>query len=363
MKVLALDVGGANIKAAALEVKKNRIIGLKTAKLYFPIWRRGKESLQRAIKDVTEKLGSEKFEAVGLTMTAELSDAYFTKREGVNHVIECVEKVFPKFPISVLNVKGELVTPETAKKGHLEVASANWVATGWLVANWYKNCIVIDVGSTTTSIIPVFNGKIVAKGKTDLEKLICGELVYTGSLRTNIATITKKVPVKGFFSRVSSEVFALSGDVHLLLGHISQESYSTETADGRGKTRKEAMARVARVICADLGMLNEGEIISICSYIYMEQINQIVEGLKQVSSRFAQVKNSKNPISIVTTGLGRSFLAGEAAKKAGFQKIITLPEKLKEAAFITAPVSGLALLTAVKEEIISGEEVKRRWSI
>ena len=104
--------------------------------------------------------------------------------------------------------------------------------------------MVVDVGSTSASIIPIVNGQVAAKGKTDLDKLICGELVYTGSLRTNVAAIVHSVPVKGGIAGVASELFALSGDVHLVLGNITEKQYTCETADGRGKSLPEALARL-----------------------------------------------------------------------------------------------------------------------
>ncbi len=74
----------------------------------------------------------------------------------------------------------------------------------------FNNCIVVDVGSTSTSIIPIVEGRVAAEGRSDLEKLINGELVYSGVLRTNIAAIVNNVPVRGKVSRVSSEMFATS---------------------------------------------------------------------------------------------------------------------------------------------------------
>jgi probable H4MPT-linked C1 transfer pathway protein len=101
-----------------------------------------------------------------------------------------------------------------------------------------------------------------------LEKLVNGELVYTGALRTNVAAIVNAVPVRGGMARVSSELFATSGDVHLVLGNIGEEDFSTDTADGRGKSRAEALARLARVVCADVEMLSEGEIVRIAEHVY-----------------------------------------------------------------------------------------------
>jgi len=302
-------------------------------------------------------------EGFSLTMTAELSDAYQTKREGVKHVLTCVSEVFAGLPIFVLDVDSSLRSMETAKSEPLKVAAANWAATGWLVAQFIKNCIVIDVGSTSTSIIPVIDGCVSATGKTDLKKLIVGELVYTGSLRTNVAAIVNFVPLLGGEAGVSSELFAQSGDVHLVLGNISETDYTTETADGRGKTRREALARLARVVCADSEMLGEEEIEEIAQYVYAKQIEQIANRLKQVYSRVKSLTDFEVPV--VVTGLGRTFLARAAARKIGIREILELEKLCLGDAFVykmtqelllhggvamASPAFGVALMAVGKLE-------------
>ena len=70
-------------------------------------------------------------------MTAELSDAYQTKREGVNHILGCVKQAFPNVPIYVLNTNAKMETLRLLREP-LGVAAANWAATGWLVAQELK---------------------------------------------------------------------------------------------------------------------------------------------------------------------------------------------------------------------------------
>ena len=182
MNVLGLDIGGANTKAAFLKTENGTVKELRTSMEYFPIWKRGKEQLPRVLETLRKQLvNSTALDGVGVTMTAELSDAYWTKKEGVNHVLDCVIHVFNDVPIFILNVEAKLLSIEEARREPLKVASANWAATGWMISQVIKNCLVVDVGSTTTSIIPLINGKIAAEGRTDLEKLRNGELVYSGS--------------------------------------------------------------------------------------------------------------------------------------------------------------------------------------
>lgn len=323
VRVLGLDIGGVNIKIVLLETGTEAPMSLKTKTKFFPIWKHGREKLQSALEELRDEFaGSAASEAVAVTLTAELSDVYQTKREGVNHVLNCVEQVFSGKRIYVLDVDVKLRTVAEARAEPIKVAAANWCATGWLASKLFENCVVVDVGSTTTSIVPVVNGRVNAEGKTDLEKLCCGELVYTGSLRTNIAAIASEIPVGGKLAKVSSELFALSGDVHLILGNISEEEYTTETADGRGRTRFECMARLSRVVCSDIEALGEAEISAMAKYIYDKQLSQIVDGLKQVYGRVSSMVDNDVPVAV--TGIGREFLAKKAAKRVGCKKIIDL---------------------------------------
>jgi hypothetical protein len=281
-------------------------------------------------------------------MTAELSDAYQTKREGVNHILTCAAEAFAGVPIYVLDVDATLRPIESAKSEPLRVAAANWAATGWLVSQLIKTCVIIDVGSTSTSIIPVVDRCIVAAGKTDLEKLMNGELVYTGSLRTNVAATVSSVPLRGGTARVSSELFAQSGDVHLVLGNITEAEYTTETADGRGKTRREAMARLARVVCADIEMLTEQEIVQIARYVHSRQVEQVAEGLSQVYSRTKKLTAEKIPL--VITGIGKDFIAKTAAQKIRIDKVIDLGKLVRNDLVMVSPAVGVALMAASKLE-------------
>ena len=344
VNVLGLDIGGANTKAAFIKTTDGTVKELRTFIEYFPIWKSGKEQLPKVLEKLKKRLvDSTALDGVGVTITAELSDAYMTKKEGVHHVLDCVTEVFSDVPTFVLDVEANLLPVKDARREPLKVASANWAATGWMISQLIKNCIVVDVGSTSTSIIPVINGNIAAEGRSDLEKLQNGELVYSGALRTNIAAIVNGIPVRGRVTRVSSELFAQSGDVHLILGNIGKEEYTAETCDGRGKTRREAMARLARVVCADIGMLTEQEIVDLTKFVYDKQVEQITGGLKQVYERIKPLLQEK---AVVVTGLGRNFLAKKAAEKAGFSEVIDMRELVGAEAAVVSPSVGVALMVA-----------------
>jgi probable H4MPT-linked C1 transfer pathway protein len=325
---------------------------VKVAVEYFPVWREP-EKLTSVLLTLKERLGADKLDGLGVTMTAELSDAYPTKREGVHKILKSVKSAFLDVHIHVLNTEAKLEPIETAEAYPFGVAAANWAATGWLVSQKVKDCIAVDVGSTSASIIPIVNGQVAAKGKTDLDKLICGELVYTGSLRTNVAAIVHSVPVKGAVAGVASELFALSGDVHLALGNIAEKQYTCETADGRGKSLPETLARLARVVCADTEMLTKQETLNMAKHIYEKQVLQVAEGLSKVYSYTKTL--TSNEVPVVVTGLGKDFIARKAAEKIGAKEIVDLGTLTQTEAVVATPAFGVALMTASKLE---GEIIK-----
>jgi hypothetical protein len=279
---------------------------------------------------------------VAVTMTAELSDVYASKKEGVNHILKAVEEAHVGTPTLVLASDGSLLTVSDARLRPLEVAAANWFATGWLASRFLKTCLVVDVGSTTTSVIPIVDGQVAVKGRTDLEKLGCGELIYTGALRTNVAAILKRAHLRGAELRVSSELFALSADIHLVLGNIPEEEYTTETADGRGRSVQDARARLARVVCADSEMLSHEEVEELAREAYHAQLQEICSGLEQVC--LDQGLSKKNT-PILVAGLGRAFLAERATRLCGFTTILDLGHVTGlPCAAKFAPTVGLSLM-------------------
>ncbi len=124
-------------------------------------------------------------------MTAELADCFATKREGVAFVLDAFRSAFPGVEPWVYGIDGRFRSANDARQRPLEVAASNWRASATLVARTFDDALFIDVGSTTTDIIPVVSGSVTAEGTTDPARLLSGELVYTGALRTPVCAIVR----------------------------------------------------------------------------------------------------------------------------------------------------------------------------
>jgi (4-(4-[2-(gamma-L-glutamylamino)ethyl]phenoxymethyl)furan-2-yl)methanamine synthase len=296
---LALDIGGANTKAARLHGAS-----LRTVSRPFEVWR-DREALAALLRTVAAEAGEA--DAVAITMTAELSDAFRTKREGVAFVLAAAEEALGDRPLSVLTTSGELVSMGEARARPGDVAAANWMATALSVADAYADALLVDVGSTTADIVPIAGGRVAASAEGDLARLQAGELVYTGALRTNLAAIAPRVPLRGGWCPVASESFAISADVHLVLGHLTEDAYDCPTPDGRPATAPFARERIARLVCADAEQLAPDEIAAIAAFLHLEQLRQIEDSARRV----ARPLPSTAPVVAIGSGafLGRAVAA------------------------------------------------------
>ena len=325
--VIGLDIGGVNTKAVWRDGD-----GVRTVLRSYDVVREP-GALTAVVRDVVAEVAGEPPELVALTMTAELSDEFRTKREGVGFVLDAVEAAVPG-RVLAFTTAGELVSLAEARARPLDVAAANWVASALAVAAVCPDALLLDVGSTTADVIPIAAGRVAVDGRTDLDRLLAGELVYTGALRTGLAAIAPRVPVRGRWCPVASELFAISGDVHLILGHLAPSGYTCPTPDGRAASVECARERVARLVCSDTEQLGVGEIEAIAAYLHAEQVGQIEAAARRVGGDSA----------VVPLGVG-AFLARAVAERLGCP-VVELPWSAAERD--AAPAAALAKLAAVR---------------
>ena len=296
--ILGIDIGGANTKIASDDGK---IVELH----YIPLWKN--TMLPGMLLEIAQRLKPEK---VGVVITGELADCFPDKDAGLSYIIDAVNNVFEN--AFFLDNNGDLT-----KEKKRSIAAANWMASSLLTGKEYGDCIFVDIGSTTTDIIPIKNGKPLAS-KTDFIRLKKGELVYSGALRTNIAAILKRVKFGNSESRISSELFAITADAYIVLGLIEQENYTCDTPDGAGKTLIDAKRRISRIVCADLNEIRNDEVFSIARQVMDAQVSDIRAAIHEISHRYRIKK-------IVACGLGE-FLVKNAVNEEGLE-IILISEK------------------------------------
>jgi hypothetical protein len=292
--IIGLDIGGANLKAAHSDGPCRSHA--------FPIWRTPDRLADELIGLIRDWLPCR---AVTLTMTAELADCFATKAEGVSRILDAVEQVAADSPVAVWQTVGEFVTPQIAREFPLLTAAANWHAlatfAGRLVSD--GRALLLDVGTTTTDIIPLQNGLPNPAGRTDAERLISGELVYSGSRRTPLSAVAYSVPLGETYTQVAAELFATTLDVYLLMGDIAEEPDNCDTANGRPATIEAAHDRLARLLCRDRTELSLDQARGVAEFLADVQRQRIGGAVDRVVAA-----DSGTPETIIVSGSG-NFLA------------------------------------------------------
>jgi probable H4MPT-linked C1 transfer pathway protein len=239
---LALDVGGANIKASHESGHAQSHS--------FELWKNPAD-LTRVLSNLATEFPPSS--RIALTMTAELCDCFATKAEGVLYVLKATSDAFPGLPISVWCVDGRFRDVNAVRSEPRLAAASNWLALAEVAARVIPTGpgLLIDIGSTTSDLIPLADGRALPRGLTDTDRLRTGELVYAGGRRTPVCALAAELPFRGMMTGLAAELFATTLDVYLTLGEIPADSGDHATADGRPATPGAALARLARMVCAD----------------------------------------------------------------------------------------------------------------
>lgn len=347
--VVGLDVGGANLKYALVrdgaDGPEARLVG--SGLLPFALWE-APERLEARLGEVRERLGSELRGAdggprVALVMTGELVDAFATRAEGVRHIVDAADAAFPDAVLRLLGLDGAWLAPGDARRAPAEVASANWRATAAWLARGHGDVLLADMGSTTTDLVPVAEGRVGTGARGDLERLRSGELVYTGLLRTPVSAMLPRVELDGTEVGLAAERFAVAADVHLWLGSLEPEAYRCEPPDGGERTREAAGRRLARMLCSDPGELGRDGITALARQAAEAQASLVVEAV----GRLRRALGRSFPGRACPTGAGADLLAAHL-RRAGLD-LVDPPPALAPPHAAASTAAAAALLLAAEE--------------
>jgi len=279
--MIGIDVGGANLK-----VVDDGGVHIH----YCPLWEGA--ALAQVLNQYRKNTGG----PAAVVMSGELADCFTQKAEGIAYIVKAVKEVFPA-----------AVFYGTDAAFHAravpQLAAANWLASADYLREQYSDSVLVDVGSTTTDIIPLASFPDL-QGLTDLMRLRKGYLVYNGMLRTSIPALLRIAVIGGIPTPLSTEFFAISADAHLVLGHITPDQYTCDTPDKKEKTVDASLRRLARVVCADLDEIGEAGARQIAGQFWDVQRALVCDKVRKVMAQ-------SGASTVVTAGIGSSLFARE----------------------------------------------------
>jgi len=335
--VVGWDLGGAHLKVARAE--DGRIV--EAAQFACPLWQ-GLERLTAALVEARGVAGSASRHAV--TMTGELVDLFANRAEGVTQLIATMIAAYPQADLRFYAGRAGFLDAQHAAARPREVASANWLASAQLAAARRPQGLFVDIGSTTTDVVPFRDGSVLAVGMTDAERLASDELVYSGITRTPVMALVRRVPFAGVEQAVMAEHFATTADVYRLTGALPEDADQLPAADGGEKSPAGSARRLARMLGRDLEDADMTAWRHLAAFVVKQQQEQIEEAAVRVLSRGALDRGAP----VVGAGIGR-LLARQLARAmdrpyVDFAELIEGTSDAKDWAARCAPAAAVALL-------------------
>jgi probable H4MPT-linked C1 transfer pathway protein len=299
--VIGWDIGGAHLKAARLE--GGAIVDV--VQIGCPLWL-GLDQLHKAFDEARARLGVADINVA--TMTGELSDAFADRASGVAAISEAALRALG--PTQIYAGPLGFIAGDAASENVAVIASANWRASATLVARHIGEALFVDMGSTTTDVIPLKESLVVAQGYSDATRMAHGELVYAGVVRGFLMAGLRLVPFGGRWVPIMNEAFATTSDVYRILGDLPADADLMPTADGAPKTIEASRARLARQIGLDARDVSTQALDQLAAFFAEAQLREIYDG---VSLALSETLLSK-AAPIIGAGAGRFVIERLAAR-------------------------------------------------
>ncbi len=309
--VIGWDIGGAHLKAARIEAGGSGAGGsgagrvVAARQIPAPLWL-GLDRLEAAIAEMRRDLGPARRH--GVTMTGELADIFPERGEGVRRLAALMTAALAPAPVAFYAGREGFVADVAGREG--AIASANWHASAALAASAHPAALFADCGSTTTDLIPISGGEIVACGTGDAERLAAGELVYTGLTRSFVMALADRVPFAGIWTPLACEHFATSADLYRILGELDEADDQMPAADGREKTPAASIARLARMLGRDAGEASPAAWRDLAGFLAEAQLRRIHDAALLVLSRCPLPADAP----VIAAGVGAALMRRLAAR-------------------------------------------------
>ena len=334
--ITGLDLGGAHLKAAQATAD-GRVV--RALQIPCQLWL-GLDRLEAALAEAAA--GLEPGGHVAVTMTGELADLFPDRRAGVEALLATLAAAWPGRELAVWAGGRGFVAPEAAVPE--EIASANWLATASLAARRVGEGVLVDLGSTTTDIVLLTDGRPAAQATTDRGRLAAGELVYVGLTRTPVMALAAEAPFAGRRVPLMNEFFATSADLFRVLGTLPEEADQHPAADNGEKSVDGSARRLARMLGADLADGSPADWHRLADWLARMLLRRVEDALALQQSRGLVTEDAP----LVGAGCGRFLLAPLAAGRPyrDFADLLDCDRDAGAWASTCAPAVAVAVLLA-----------------
>lgn len=305
--IIGWDIGGAHVKAALLD-EAGRV--LQVIQEPCPLWK-GLSHLEAAIDAIMQQWPHASLQHA-VTMTGELVDCFVSREQGVSAIIGTLRNQLNTDKLGIFAGQRFIAADKVTPADTMAIASANWLASAQFAAKRRQQALFVDIGSTTTDILLIEDHTLKALGYSDFERLVSGELLYTGVVRTAVMAIAQRAVFQGREMGLMAEYFATMADVYRLTGDLNPAHDQSDTADGADKSLQASARRLSRMTGYEFTQSDADLWQAFANELKRRQMTMIRQACERQWQRSPQ-----SDMILIGAGVGR-FLLNELAVECGW---------------------------------------------
>lgn len=274
--------------------------------------------------------------------------------EGLKYTASILKMIFNKQKVYFIRCDGKLFKLKEIFDVSDEDASAfnstNFLGTSILASKIFSEGLAIDMGTISTSIIPIINGDIDPSAKLNpagytKHRYTTGKHIWYGSMHTPLNYITTSIKTnKSFYNLIlrscnTSTLCTILGILPSSVAnvHVNMKSNKIEEND------ELAYIQMAETLGLDINSISKEELYEVTKNIYYQMIYKLSEIIRNIinNTNFSSFENLK----VLSCGLGQNAFIIPALLNSGFDKsqIITVEEDKESNLWTASSVYGLAV--------------------
>lgn len=274
--------------------------------------------------------------------------------EGLRYTASILKMIFPRQKVYFIRCDSKLFDIDEIFDLPDEEASAfsstNFLGVSLLASKFFDEGLAIDMGTISTSIIPIVNGVIDPISRYNPQgythhRYSTGKHIWYGVMHTPLNYITYQAKTKKSFYNLilrSCSTSTLCNIFNLLdpdsaNRHVSAESKITDN-------KLMEFIKLAETVGLDINSVSSEELVEIAHDIYSQMIINLSNIIKNIliNMNYTSFDNLK----VLAGGLGQDAFIVPALKNCGFNdnQIIKIAEDKRSDLWSATSVYGLAVL-------------------
>lgn len=330
IKVLGLDIGNAKTKLCLIEYEND----LSNSQVFWqsvilPFTKDRKNDFEKGIPLNIElfllSLGTLSEDLKGVVVCCSHSYSYSEFHESITHLVSILENYFKEIPCFLIDAHGKLTSIKEISSLTIQqlyaFALTNFVGSAYLGSKLVHHGLSLDIGTTTTDIIPIIDSQIesIAMEPEDYLKFRYQNqrINWLGLTMTPLSMLSNTLTFNNHNYQIVPSRYR-SDLLISILNSVDSELMSRHAYFNHFPSPEKARTDLAHFIGLDRYLVSQEELTEMAKFLYQTLVDEVSQRIQMVAKNtFSQ---DLSELKVAIFALGENALAKPALLKAGFNE-------------------------------------------